>query len=85
MASGLSVTGAPMERLKKRISDWYEGRFVPHINEPDALILLLGGTYERHWTAQIARVFFEFLRIEWKWSIATAIAIAALYIAWRKL
>jgi hypothetical protein len=74
-----------MDRLKMLIVAWYEGQFVPYKNDPNDLIIALGGKYERHWTARLARVSLTFMRTEWKWVIGVMLSLIGLYIAWRKL
>lgn len=49
-------------RLKERLTRWYQGEFVPFQNEPHSRVLLIGGTYRRHWTARVLRSAIEFLK-----------------------
>jgi hypothetical protein len=67
------------------IKKWYEGRYVPHKNDPSSPLVFVGGNYERHWTAQAARIVVRFWMEHWKYIITTSIAAAALLIAYSKL
>lgn len=59
------------EKLKKVISDWYEGRTV--ISKPP----ILGVFQERHWTAQWVHAAVEFHRKEWKWAIPVYLTVVS--------
>jgi len=62
--------------LFRWIERWYDGRFVPHDNPPGSAVVFLGGTYERHWTARVARVLIEFYLQHWQWIIGIAVLIS---------
>jgi hypothetical protein len=68
----------------KTVRDWYEGKFVPHENDPDSNLRFIGGDYERHWTARVARVLIAFWLEHWKWIIGVIVALAALIVNARK-
>lgn len=74
-----------MTENKKSPSDivkrWYQGKFVPHENEPNSPVVFLGWNYERHWTAKTARVLVEFYLAHWQWLIGTVIAVLSLWVA----
>ena len=67
--------------LRKLIENWYEGEFIPYENDPYDSVVIIGGTYKRHWTARIARTLVKFWLNHWQWIIGTAIAICGLAIA----
>lgn len=41
-------------------------------------MVIISGTYERHWTARVVRVLVKFYLREWKWVWGTSIALAGL-------
>jgi hypothetical protein len=57
----------------KRIQGWYQGKYIPHRNDPASGLFIYGGYYERHWTARLARWAIGFYMREWKWTL-TALA-----------
>ena len=67
--------------LIDRIEKWYEGEFVPHENEPHVAIVIIGGTYKRHWTAKTVRTVLRFWLNHWQWTIGTLLAVCGLAIA----
>lgn len=67
-----------MKRLLDRIRAWYEGKYVPHNNDPGSGIFFVGGWYDRSPSARAVRVIFEFWRQHWQWCIGTLIALAGL-------
>ena len=74
-----------MNETRKSLSDivkrWYQGKFTPHENDPDAPVIFLGWTYERHWTAKTVRVLVEFYLAHWQWLIGTVIGVLSLWVA----
>ena len=68
-----------------RISEWYEGRYVLHENDPDSGVVIIGGYYERHWSATAARVLVRFYLEHWKWLWGFSLSVVGLYFAWLKL
>ena len=71
--------------VPKSLKRWYEGKYIPHENDPGSPVVFIGGSYERHWSAKAARALVEFWQREWKWTIGTAITIVGLLIAYKKL
>lgn len=59
---------------------WWEGVFVPHHNDPDETIVILGGYYRRHWTSNLSHTVFDFWLIHWQWTIGTILAVLAIFI-----
>jgi hypothetical protein len=51
--------------LRSIIENWYEGEYVPYENHPDDAVVIIGGTYKRHWTASDARVLVNFWLDHW--------------------
>ncbi len=71
--------------LKERIQQWYEGEHIPYENDPDSLMVVIGGWHDRHWTARALRVLVEFYKREWKWLIPVVLTIIGLIIALIKI
>jgi hypothetical protein len=67
--------------MRKWIKSWWEGEFQPFENDDYSQFWLIGGVYNRHWTARAARYIVGFLKVEWKWVFGAAMAIAGLWIA----
>ncbi|MCK3776685.1 hypothetical protein MZK49_08060 [Ensifer sesbaniae] len=69
-----------IEVLIKRAADWYEGKYVSYENDPHSRVFIVGGYYERHWTARVARTLVEFWLAHWQWTIGTMLALLGLYV-----
>lgn len=67
--------------MRKQVKAWWEGEFQPYENDNNDRFILIGGTYNRHWTSRAARSIVGFLKAEWKWVFGATIAIAGLLIA----
>ncbi|MDP9559948.1 UNVERIFIED_ORG: hypothetical protein J2740_001118 [Rhizobium nepotum] len=67
--------------LKEILADWYQGKYVPYENDPRSSVFIVGGGYERHWTALAARKLVEFWFTHWQWTIGTVLALVGLYFA----
>jgi len=65
----------------RRIKRWYEGDWIAWENDPNDSIIVIGGNYERHWTAEIARLLVSFYLKHWQWCWGTIIALVSLYVA----
>lgn len=65
--------------LMKQVRDWYEGKYVPFENDPHSGVFIVGGRYERHWTARGARMIVEFWSAHWQWTIGTVLALLGIY------
>lgn len=59
---------------------WYEGKLVPIEDKPKGTALRIL-RYERHWTAEVARLSVTFYLNNWQWVIGTAIGIVSLWVA----
>ncbi len=70
--------------LKDKILNWYEGEFVPYENDPGSGIVIFGGQYERHWTANTVRSLIAFYLMHWKWLWDFCASMFGLYIAYLK-
>ena len=70
-----------MPTLVERIKRWYEGEFVVYENDPASDMMIIGGDYQRHWSARLVRSIVEFHRREWKTMasiyLAVVMAVAA--------
>lgn len=64
--------------IAEAIRKWYVGKFAPYQNDPNSMLVFLGGNYHRHWTADVARVLVEFWLAHWKWIFGSMIAVAAI-------
>lgn len=53
-------------RVRARIGLWYEGRYVGHDNLPESNSFIVGGYYDRHWTAVRLRKAVEFYQRNWE-------------------
>ncbi len=60
------------------IKHWWNGTFIPYDNDDDSGVFFVGGTYERHWSANLARAVAGFVAREWKWVIGTTLAVLGL-------
>lgn len=67
--------------LIEKIKNWYDGEFILYKNDPHDTVVIIGGSYKRHWTARIARLLVKFWLAHWQWTIATALAVCGLAIA----
>jgi hypothetical protein len=72
------------EKVRSKISAWYEGRFVPHANDPNSGVVFMGGSHHHHWTATVARKLVGFWLEHWKWIIGLVVALAALIVRARR-
>jgi hypothetical protein len=66
--------------LQGKITKWYEGEFIPHKNDPYDSVFVFGGTYKRHWTANVAQMAVKFWINHWQWTIGTVLAVCGLAI-----
>ena len=64
--------------MRERFKSWWEGEFEPCENDPNSGVFFVGGWQRRHWTSRAAHSIVDFLKVEWKWAIGSAIAIAGL-------
>ena len=69
--------------LAERIRNWYRGRYVPPPpNDPDSpLVILLMGHYEQPLLAELLGVAGRFWLRHWQWTIGTALAVLAIFVA----
>lgn len=67
------------------IKRWWNGFYVPYENNPRSSLIFTGGHCQRHWSAKVARATLGFLHREWKWSIATLLAIMGLTMTYVRL
>jgi len=63
------------------LKKWWDGEFVPYENDPRGGVMIIGGTYRRHWSASALRAVVGFLQKEWKWAIGTLIAVVGIALA----
>jgi len=78
-----------MVELRKRtagsIKSWWNGYYVPYENGPHSDVIFIGGNYQRHWSAKVARATLVFTHREWKWAIGTLLAIIGLTMTYVRL
>jgi hypothetical protein len=70
-----------LKRLADRVSRWWLGEFRPYKNDPDAAIVMLGGKYHRHWTADVAHLVVDSYLKHWQFIWTTGLAVVGLIIA----
>ncbi|MDF1831805.1 MAG: hypothetical protein P1U52_05590 [Porticoccaceae bacterium] len=68
-----------------KIRKWYEGKWVAYENPPNSSVVIIGGDYERHWTASVARVLVTFYLAHWKWLWGFAVSLVGVYLALQQL
>jgi hypothetical protein len=45
-------------------------------------VVLIGGDYERYWTAKVTRVLVEFYLEHWKWLWSFGLSAVGVWVAW---
>ena len=70
-----------VKRVWERLKKWYEGEYVPHENDPDSPIVLIGGYTKRPWVAYAIDAALKFCTAHRKWLIGTVIALLALTVS----
>ena len=65
--------------IVQAISNWFHGTYVPYDNPPSAGVFIVGGYYDRHWTATAVGAVGRFIATEWKWLLGFAVAVLAIY------
>ena len=68
-------------RVTQAISNWFHGIYIPYNNPPGAGVFIVGGYYERHWTAKVVGTVVGFYLLHWKWLWTTALALLGLSIS----
>jgi hypothetical protein len=68
--------------MLKWIRNWYDGEWVLYENDPDSEVVLIGGDYERYWTAKVTRVLVEFYLEHWKWLWGFGLSAVGVWVAW---
>ena len=63
----------------EKVRKWYEGKWVPYENPPGSQVELIGGEYEHHWTADVARALVTFYLAHWKWLWPFAVSLVVLW------
>ena len=70
---------------RKKIRNWYQGKYVPHTNDPNSSLVFTGGNYEKSLSAKTVTVLVKFWLQYWQWIISmffvamgTIIALSAL-------
>jgi hypothetical protein len=74
-----------LSQLAAAIRDWYHGEYVAYENEPDGHVFLIGGYYQRHWTADLANLLVTFWWEHWKFVVGTTLSVIGLVIAYLSL
>lgn len=76
-----------LQRLRKWITDWWEGEYVPPPpNDPHSSIVFISiGFYRRHWTARAVSASADFYLRHWQFIWSFAIGLAGLILAYLAL
>ena len=70
-----------MTRVRQAIRDWYVGEFEAYPNAPSSPIVVLGGWYRRHWTAEVARTCVDFYLRHWQWVLGFILAVIGIVLS----
>ncbi len=70
-----------MKRAIDGIGHWWHGEYIPYENDPDSLVIVVGGYQKRHWTASALHLIWEFYLEHWKWVWGTGLAIIAITVS----
>jgi len=62
------------------IKNWWDGETHAYENDPSSNAVIIGVYVQRHWTSRFAHTIWDFLKKEWKWVIASVIAIVAIIV-----
>ena len=68
--------------IRDKFRDWYVGKYVPFENDPDSPIVLIGGYFQRHWSARAVRRIVVFWRTHWKWCLTFLVTLGALVLGY---
>lgn len=82
---GTSMEKSLIKRVMSRITDWYNGTFIPYKNDPSSPVQIIGGYVERHWTASAVKALVDFLSANWKFVVTSLIAIAGIILGFLKV
>jgi len=69
----------------QNIKSWWNGTVTPYENDPDGAGFIIGVSTDRHWTSSATRAVWGFVKREWKWVVATFLAIVALLLAYASI
>ena len=53
-------------RVWDKIKDWYHGKFRLFESDPDSDIVIVGGDFDKHWTARLAKRLVDFWLAHWQ-------------------
>lgn len=70
-----------LNNLFEKIKKWYEGKYIPHENDPGSSVVFVGGYYKRTLLTSIVRAVIEFHAKEWKWAIPVYLTIVGFVVA----
>jgi hypothetical protein len=79
------VNGDGDSQMRKRVRDWWAGKYIPPENPPGSAVFFVQGSYEQHWTSRVAHVISNFWLKHWQWCFGAVFATAGLIIAAMKL
>ena len=71
-----------LNRALRAVRSWYDGRPTPYDNPPGSSVVLLGVSYQRHWSALVARALVAFWLRHWQWIMGTMIAVAGILVTY---
>jgi hypothetical protein len=70
LLSGKTMWKEQRNRLREQIRDWYQGKYVPHTNDPNSSLVFTGGNYDKSLSAKTVTVLFKFWLQYWQWIIS---------------
>jgi hypothetical protein len=62
-------------QMESHFKRWWDGKYVPPRNDPDGMIIVLQGRYEKHWTSKLAHVVADFWLKYWQWCMGFGLAV----------
>lgn len=71
--------------MRRKIIDWYRGKYEPLKNDRGSQVVFFGGRYKRHWTSRGAHAVVSFYLREWKWLIGFVLGAPAAIVTLKHL
>lgn len=67
--------------MKALLKRWWDGEYVPPQNDPYSTLIMMQGSYRKHWSSKAAHVGAEFWLKYWQWCMGFGLAVIGLI--WR--